>query len=354
MNFMQRLLEAYVAPEMEAQAQQQWQQGEGQRTANAWQGVMDSIKPKPDVAGALYSAKEAGGNDVLNALTQSTNAKKAHDQLAPKLSPVESMQVKLDAMMKSGSPVLQKRALELFGTQSSNKPTSGIQEYQYATQQGFKGSFADWKSANRATTTIQMGDNTIKKDDAVNMIDRDGNPVQVPVGMTYKEAGQKGYRFGKTPTEGEAKQSSSFDVSSRMLGELEDLVDGGADIFGATGLIDKYRSEGDIGGIALDLLMSEAGSTMTPESIKAMSLVHSLSNELIAAYRGAAVGPEEQKKFESQLPMPGQPKPVFKSNLKLTQKNLAELKERRAKVRGISQKDDSSWLPAGFVLAGGQ
>lgn len=354
MNILQSLLEAYVAPEMAAQQQQQYEQAAPKRTADAWANIMEQVKPKPDVAGSLYSAKDAGGNDVLSALTQSLPAKQAHQQLTPKQSPIERMQNQLDLMMTSGDPLLQKRALELYGMQQSgNKPTSGIQEYQYAVTHGFKGSFADWKSANRATTTIQMGDNTIKKDDAVNMIDREGNPVTVPVGMTYKEAGQKGYRFGKTPTEGEAKQSSSFDVSTRMLGELGDLVDNNANIFGASGLIDKYRSEGDVGGIALDMFMSEMGNTMSPESIKAMSLVHSLSNELIAAYRGAAVGPEEQKKFEAQLPMPGQPKEVFKSNLALTKKNLAELKERRTKVRGISQKADKSWIPEGFEIVGG-
>ena len=115
MSILESLLQAYVAPEMAAQKQQEYERGQGKRDADAWQGVLDSIKPKPDVAGSLYSAKEASGNNVLNALTQSAPAKQAHEQLAPKMSPSERIKAQLDAMMLSGNQSLQKRALQEIG-----------------------------------------------------------------------------------------------------------------------------------------------------------------------------------------------------------------------------------------------
>jgi len=115
MDIIQSLLEAYVAPEMAAQKKQQHEENAPKRTADAWASIMEQVKPKPDVAGSMYSAKDASNNDVLSALTQSLPAQQAHQQLSPKLSPAERIQTQLDLMMRSGDPALQKRALELVG-----------------------------------------------------------------------------------------------------------------------------------------------------------------------------------------------------------------------------------------------
>jgi hypothetical protein len=116
MSIFQSLLEAYVAPEMEAKKALEYTQQAPQRTADAWASIMEQVKPKPDVAGSMYSKEDVAGNDVLSALTQSAPAQQAHQQLTPKQSSAERLQAQLDLMVRSGDPTLQKRAMELFGT----------------------------------------------------------------------------------------------------------------------------------------------------------------------------------------------------------------------------------------------
>lgn len=57
------------------------------------------------------------------------------------------------------------------GTPKANEPPSGVQEYQFAVGQGYKGTFADWKKENKpAGTTVNLGQ-------PIAGVDAAGNPV---------------------------------------------------------------------------------------------------------------------------------------------------------------------------------
>lgn len=73
-------------------------------------------------------------------------------------SPTERLQDQINAMIVSGDPQLQKRGLELVGTikpSTASKPAA-IQEYQFAVNQGYQGSFADWKKDQKSGTTVNV------------------------------------------------------------------------------------------------------------------------------------------------------------------------------------------------------
>lgn len=196
------------------------------RTADAWSSIMEQMKPVPDsdpVAGSLY--KKQGDStvqgSVLDALTQSPQAKKAHSDLntPEKLSPLERVQKQIDLMMKSGDPALQERAMDLIGT---NKGTSGMQEYNYAKSQGYDGSFTDYKALTKASTNINLngGAKTGKltaeqlkeggfEPDANAYWGKDGLPTILKT-TGFTESQQKAAAFAET------MQSSEDDMQSLM------------------------------------------------------------------------------------------------------------------------------------------
>lgn len=126
MSLLETLLDAYIAPEMAAQKQAQYEADAPMRTAAAWNEVLEKSKPKPDTAGSLYERQNGNTEQgsVVNALTQSLPAKQAHQALTPKQSPAERMNQQLNLMMESGDPTLQKKAMELYGKEPATQKRS--------------------------------------------------------------------------------------------------------------------------------------------------------------------------------------------------------------------------------------
>lgn len=61
------------------------------------------------------------------------------------------------AGIEPSSPEGRKLLLSKYGAGSEDNSTSAIKEYRFAREQGFRGSFADWKSQNRGGTTVNVG-----------------------------------------------------------------------------------------------------------------------------------------------------------------------------------------------------
>lgn len=142
-------------------------------------------------------------------------------------------------------------------------------------------------------------------------------------------------------TQQEAKELGAFDASADMLDRMEGLVDSNPNmrLFGimgqATDLATEATPYGAIANKAMELV---GGGELSDAESEMMSLSEQLSNQLTAAVRGAAVGPQEQAKFEKQLPRPGQPEKTFRQNLKNTRRNLNILGDRRNKERNLTDK----------------
>jgi hypothetical protein len=110
----------------------------------------------------------------------------------------------------------------------------------------------------------------------------------------------------------------------RLLNEVDELVKLGAE----TGTSAWARA-----GAASTPLLSWTVN-LTSEEAKVASNLEMLSNIMLAAQRGAQVGPEEQKRYDKQLPRLGQSDELFAANLSATKRNLGELTERIRKLRG--------------------
>lgn len=249
----------------------------------------------------------------------------------------ESMQGNMMSGINSLNLQDNKQQFELSNPSRGSLPAA-IKEYQFAQEQGYQGNFQAWKKlqkANGVSVTVGgQGAKPISSSDATKMVDQMGRPVKVPVGMTYPEARANGWNFGQIKTAEEIKAEASFGVSETMLDDMEELLASGADVSSWAGIAEKYRSDASPGGALVNTMMNAAGHKQNEGDIKLNTLSTALSNMIIAAFRGAQVGPEEQAMFERQLPIPGQPKEVYRNNLVQTRKNLKYLRQLRNEQSG--------------------
>lgn len=335
-DYRQMVRAADADPRYAEYVKRQFERVQGNQLSQDYSGVEQS----------LMMAEQARRQQFENTPSDVPVPMRPPEYQAP--SPLQQWKERNSAMMRSGNPALQKEAIanmqkiqEASISGPANQPAS-IQEFLYAKGQGYGGNFEDWKTLNKGGTTINMGgSDIITPADAANMVDSNGYPVTVPVGMTYAEARGKGWSFGKTATEGEAKTEGSVAASVDMLNRLAELTgaEDGAGMFGLSGVIENYRSGSDTGSALLNAALDTFGVKKTPQSVEAMAITTSLGNQLLQAFRGAAVGPAEKADFIKQLPTPGQSEGEFKANQALTLKNLQTIKDRKEKARGLGRGD---------------
>jgi hypothetical protein len=112
------------------------------------------------------------------------------------------------------------------GTDTSTQP-SAVQEYQFALGQGYKGSFADWKKAQKSEgVTVNYGA-------PVAGVDAQGNPVffqpSKAGGSPQIVPGVAPLREEKAPTESQAKAGTFYSQMASASDEFENLQKEGFD-----------------------------------------------------------------------------------------------------------------------------
>ncbi len=145
---------------------------------------------------------------------------------------------------------------------------------------------------------------------------------------------------GNRPEMGEARQIAQTESSLDTIGRLEQLAQDPANFMGPTrAAVGQLESMPVVG----DVLQSQF--PMTPGQYETMSLSTQLSNEVIAAARGAQVGPAEQERYERQLPVPGQPMELYMKNLANTRRNLEFLRKRTVELRQLDVDEPDTMEP---------
>jgi len=219
----------------------------------------------------------------------------------------------------------------LLTTSPSNRSPEGYRKYLMKGKQLLGG------GANNA-------DARISRSDAGSMVDKSGNPVRIPLNMTYGQAASEGYGYGKMQTSEEAKSSASRENSKQMGEELLQLVESGkADISGLSGWVEGQRAGSGLDSVAINVVMDAIGEPSNPNNVRAVALSENLSNTVLQALRGAQVGPAEQERVDKQLPRPGQSREVFLENLKLTLENIANLERIMNEKRGTGESGNDPY-----------
>jgi hypothetical protein len=219
-----------------------------------------------------------------------------------------------------------------------------------------------WKPSSGVTVNTGNMDNIIKDTEANNMVDAQGNAVKIPVGMTRKEAAEKGYNYGKPPTQAEVKADVSFETTTGLLNDIKTARKEGASVTGLGGVVQNFRSGNDPLGAVANEALNRAGIKIDPKNAGLMSKVKNFGNYALQVMRGAQVGPAEQELFQKALPTEGQPDEVFDANMATAEKifNDAMAKTQQSSSR-TGSKTLSLDLPppvpgmelGGFIFMGG-
>ena len=212
--------------------------------------------------------------------------------------------------------------------------TSGMKEYQLYRQQGGTLPWYEYKkNLNKAGAVNLGGTQYTSPAEAKNLEYLDGKPV-APFTDKNTLAGRV---RAKTPmTAEEAKQQASAEVSIKMAKDLLGMLESGMDLSGFEGWAEGERAGAGLSNIALDTALNTFGYTSDPQNVKGVAIAENLSNTVLQALRGAAVGPAEQERVDKQLPRPGQPLEVFRQNILLTIENLNMIQKSKQKSRGTS------------------
>jgi len=130
-----------------------------------------------------------------------------------------------DQMMRSGNPVLMKQAQDIMGkaqTAAFAKPTSNMSNSaKIAADLGLVQGTAEFNDFVRKHAMKTNYDKTIKSSDALLM--RNKNNQHPPIGMTYDQAANAGFKYEKKTQKQETAESYTHRMSSLMdeLAELE-------------------------------------------------------------------------------------------------------------------------------------
>jgi hypothetical protein len=178
------------------------------------------------------------------------------------------------------------------------------------------------------------GDEPMNVSDLIRLRLPDGSTP--PPGTTLSQAVAMGATIlPRAETAAESDKATATALSLDVLDRFEAAVKEGniqpgfIDEGGIAGLL--ATPGGQVATTAAGLLGADV--SLTPEQAEALSLQEQLGNQLLAAMRGASVGPEEQKKFEQQMPRLSQPRALFEANLRNTRRNLELLAARQEELR---------------------
>jgi hypothetical protein len=158
------------------------------------------------------------------------------EQPMPEQSPLERWKSQVDALITSGNPVLQQQGMDMlqaYHQRATEAATGGstpaaIQEYLYAKNQGYQGTFQDWKQQNKAQMFPQQ---RVTRSDAAGLrFKPEHGGGKVDPGTPWSEIQGKVESF----TSEERKETGKRGRATAIREELEGML------FGEDGLYQDY------------------------------------------------------------------------------------------------------------------
>lgn len=131
-----------------------------------------------------------------------------------------------------------------------------------------------------------------------------------------------------TLTEGEERRFGQGEIALKDIETVENSINSGA-VDPTDFLRASAAATPAVAGV-----FEAVGAGVSEDEARVASAIESLGNTVLAMVRGAQVGPQEQAKFEKQLPRLGQNKALFQANLAATKRNIQFLQEALAEKGG--------------------
>lgn len=197
--------------------------------------------------------------------------------------------------------------------------------------------------------------NKFTKFKTVQGTDPSGIPQTELVNLAQLEINNGRVTIGKKqplPTQAEANKIASTESSISIIDDLKSIMSGKnpPELGGLGNFVNEMKAGTGITGVLTRMFTDP----LTVKQAKLLSLSEALGNQILQAVRGANVGPDEQERFERQLPRPGQPLTLFNQNIIQTEKNLRFLNQRIRELRKLGKSNsknvNTTKLPPGFTM----
>ena len=233
MDILNTLLEAYVAPEMAAQEATNYKRAEGQRNATAMQDVLNSMnapaqKPVSYEVQPTSKTKAAGAGDILNALTQSPEAKAMQASQKPDMTPLQRQRALAIQMISSPNKYVQEQGFDMLSkyqaTVTADNRTSAIKDYEYSqAQDGAEPvSFSKWKTDQKSKMFEAAGDKPMLYNELSKYMTSDGK--NLPYGTTPNQAKEMGVVIRKNQAVGDAGKTAMLSTAESAFPIIDEYM----------------------------------------------------------------------------------------------------------------------------------
>jgi hypothetical protein len=223
--------------------------------------------------------------------------------------PLTRWQEQVDAMIKSGNPVLQKEGLSQLSmyqqratAATTTEAPSSVKEYQYAQGQGYQGSYQQWvldkAAANKSSfkVTVNPTQQLLGLKDSMGLVNEQGE--HPPVGIPLGDLPTMGYRPMLNDTQRQAGTAGDV-LKSSTAGLGQNLDTGGTP---ATNILNELRTApGTLGSVA-DSLLSASGIPMTVSAVKFNNYKTSVTQQTVKIMSGASATEGEMATYRGMMP----------------------------------------------------
>lgn len=214
-----RALNPALAAQQEALG---YKREEGQRNANAMQDVLDSMnapaqKPVSYDVQPTSPTKAAGAGDILNALTQSPEAKAMKASQKPDMTPLQRQRAMAIQMISSPNKYVQSQGFDMLAkyqaTATLDNRTTSIKDYEYGqAQEGATPvSFSKWKTNQKSKMFEAAGDKPMPYSELSKYMTSDGQ--NLPYGTTPNQAKEMGVVIRKNQAVGDAGKTAMLSTA---------------------------------------------------------------------------------------------------------------------------------------------
>ncbi len=275
----------------------EYERAEGQRNANAMKDVLASMnataqKPVSYGVQPTSQTKAAGAGDIINALTQSPEAKAIQASKKPDMNPLQRQRAMAIKMVSSPNKYVQEQGYKMLASYQAavtkDNRTASIKDYEYGQSQDGADpiTFDKWKSNQKSKMFEAAGDKPMPYSELSKYMTSDGQ--NLPYGTTPNQAKEMGVVIRKNQAVGDAGKTA-------MLSTAES----------AFPIIDKYMfdEDGEIsesvmyGMAAIDSLPLSLGNLGTkflaPDAQKVYNAFELGMQAITRTETGAAMPPEE-------------------------------------------------------------
>ena len=259
-------------------------------------------------------------------------------------TPIERAQDEISAMILSGDPTLQSRGLQMYGSiqPTSDSSTAAIKEYQYAVSHGYKGTFKDWKEAQKGGTTVNVNSSNVDKPVTISDLSKltmpDGSPV--PPGTTYGQLRDMGATLAQTQPQ--AKSGTSADIIGTNLQLLRDSIDADSSPIRGAGTV--LRTAPGVMGSMVNAAMTASGYPMNDKAVDFNTSVRTITGHVTNLMNGAGASEGERDYWASLQPQ-------FTDDLNTRKRKFNNILEfgqfmaERAKSAGVKDVPDFKATP---------